>query len=241
MFLILISFNSIGFCEGPLFLHKDSPDQQEFENAYQDIRTLSSRTTNVSSTTLSAIAITATNITATNIKASTVTVGPGNTNNADIGAVIFPTDAGASRWGGIKGFREGDAANISLRFYTMAGDSGGISLRMALTNDGALNLKNHFETSPSTPSVSSCGAGTPTIAALSTDVNGSINTGTGVFSTCTLNFSAGWTNVPQCFMQDQTSTVSTPPKIAATKTSVTWSGVIIPPGDVLSYFCIGNR
>lgn len=36
--LIIIIFPAIGFCEGPLFLHKDTTDQQEFENVYQDLR-----------------------------------------------------------------------------------------------------------------------------------------------------------------------------------------------------------
>lgn len=60
----------------------------------------------------------------------------GGSNSTKIAYLKFPTDSAASRWAGISSFRGGDAANIDLRFYTMAGDSGGILERVRLTNAG---------------------------------------------------------------------------------------------------------
>lgn len=45
---ILFMFcSSIALCEGPLFLHKDSTTQQEFENVYQDLRSKKALTTKI--------------------------------------------------------------------------------------------------------------------------------------------------------------------------------------------------
>lgn len=60
----------------------------------------------------------------------------GGSNNASIAKILFPTDSSAVRYAAIQGYREGDAANISLRFYTMAGDSGGILERVRIENNG---------------------------------------------------------------------------------------------------------
>jgi hypothetical protein len=62
----------------------------------------------------------------------------GGTNNAKIGGIIFGTDANFVRYGMIDSFRTSDAANIDLRFYTMAGDVGGVLERMRITNGGNL-------------------------------------------------------------------------------------------------------
>lgn len=39
--MLIFLFAAIGYCEGPLFRQKDPVTQQEFENAYQDLRSKS--------------------------------------------------------------------------------------------------------------------------------------------------------------------------------------------------------
>jgi hypothetical protein len=69
-----------------------------------------------------------------------VQVGPGTANNTQISTLQFTTDSAGSRYAGIRGFRGADAANIDLRFFTIAGDTGGILERMRIQNDGLIGI-----------------------------------------------------------------------------------------------------
>jgi hypothetical protein len=73
----------------------------------------------------------------------------GGTNNAKIGGIMFGTDANFVRYGMIDSFRTSDAANIDLRFYTMAGDVGGVQERMRIDASGNVLVG---ATSAATPS-----------------------------------------------------------------------------------------
>lgn len=111
----------------------------------------------------------------------------------------------------------------------------GTSSSVAITTSG------HIEThQTTTPVVSSCGT-SPTMASLSTDINGLINTGSGIFTSCTVTFANTWTTAPACIIEDQTSVLASPPKVTTTTSTMIIAGVTITPGDVVSYICFGNQ
>lgn len=64
----------------------------------------------------------------------------GTANSTTIATFKFPTDSVASRWAGIRSVRGSDAANIDLRFFTMAGDSAGVTEHLRITNTGQTQL-----------------------------------------------------------------------------------------------------
>lgn len=84
------------------------------------------------------------------------------------------------------------------------------------------------------PSLSTCGAGTPTV--VGTDHAGVITTGTGLLTACTLNFSTTMSSTPVCII----STGSTTVLVAIT--SMTSSGFsmgmsLTLPGGKIYYLC----
>lgn len=87
------------------------------------------------------------------------------------------------------------------------------------------------------PTIGTCGGGTPTVTAGSTDVAGSFTTGT-TATACTLTFKIAYTTAPFCVAQDITATVRllsytvSTTAIVATMTSNS--------GDVVHYICYGN-
>lgn len=74
-------------------------------------------------------------------------IGPNNaSSDTEIAKIQFVTDVPGVRWAGIQGWRNSDAANISLRFYTMAGDSGGVLERMRISPDGKVSVNTTADT-----------------------------------------------------------------------------------------------
>lgn len=107
-------------------------------------------------------------------------------------------------------------------------------------NHVAISTSGHIITGGPIPVISACGSGSPAVTVGSTDVNGFITTGTGVFSSCTLTFASPWLNKPSCVIEDDSTVLTAPPKVTTTQTTMIFSGVTITAGDVFNYICFGN-
>lgn len=88
-----------------------------------------------------------------------------------------------------------------------------------------------------TVSVSSCGAGSPSV--LGSDDQGAITIGTGGITSCKLNFSPNWTTAPVCVVSDSSSTDSTE-VTAVSSSSVTISFNLSLAAGTAYYICQGN-
>lgn len=111
----------------------------------------------------------------------------------------------------------------------------GTSTTLAFTSGG--NLESH---QTNIPTVSSCGTGSPTVTALSTNRSGSVTTGTAA-TACTITFGGvGFTQLPNCQVTGS-SLVSFPGISSRTTQSVTFgiSGAV--SGDLLYWSCEGNQ
>jgi len=93
------------------------------------------------------------------------------------------------------------------------------------------------------PTFTSCGTGSPTLTAKSTNNSGSGTMGAGASLTaCTVTFAnSGWVNAPNCI--GTTNTTLTPLYVSAVSTSsVTFTtSATTLGGDKLYYICQGNE
>lgn len=107
----------------------------------------------------------------------------------------------------------------------------GTSTTMALTNVGHLEFHSSIS-----PTVSSCGSG-PSVTSGSSDTTGSLTMGSLTVG-CTLTFSQPFQNIPQCFVNDETTVSAV--RVVPTKTNmvITTAGT---GGDLVDYFCVGDQ
>jgi hypothetical protein len=104
----------------------------------------------------------------------------------------------------------------------------------------ALGVQNnsHVVSSGTTPSVSSCGTGSP--AVVGTDMAGTITVGGGSVTACTLNFANPYANPPVCVESDN-STTPTADITSISTTAVTFGFSASLGGGTIWYICIGNK
>ncbi len=91
------------------------------------------------------------------------------------------------------------------------------------------------------PAVSTCGTGSPSVAANSTNYQGKITIGGGTVTACTLTFNAAlpFINTPNCTLTDA-STVQALRISAASATAITFNAAANMGGDVVNYSCPAN-
>ena len=91
------------------------------------------------------------------------------------------------------------------------------------------------------PAVSTCGTGSPSVAANSTNYQGKITIGGGTVTACTLTFNAAlpFINTPNCTLTDA-STVQALRISAASATAITFNAATNMGGDVVNYSCPAN-
>jgi hypothetical protein len=96
----------------------------------------------------------------------------------------------------------------------------------------------HLEFFDTAPTVSACGAGTPTVSTESTDHSGKVTVGTGVLVTsCTLTFSLpAFTNAPHCVANNETQILLV--QAISTTTTLTLNSATTFDEDVLSWVCL---
>ena len=87
------------------------------------------------------------------------------------------------------------------------------------------------------PTLSSCGSGSPTVTAGSTDIAGAFTVGT-TASACTLTFKQTFTNAPFCVLSD--ITLRTDLLSYTISTSALVLTMTANSGDVVDYICNGN-
>lgn len=102
-----------------------------------------------------------------------------------------------------------------------------------LTVDSVGHIKSFMA---SAPTVTACGTGSPAIATGSTDVAGSVTTGTGTPTACTINFASSYTTAPFC-------TVTWRVNLASMQYSVSTTGIGLvqtaTSGNVIDWHCLG--
>ncbi len=91
------------------------------------------------------------------------------------------------------------------------------------------------------PAVSTCGTGSPGVAANSTNYQGSIAIGSGTVTACTLTFNTNlpFINTPFCTLTD-TSTLQALRISSASATAITFNAATNMAGDVVNYSCPAN-
>ena len=82
-------------------------------------------------------------------------------------------------------------------YLTSTGSDANVNLRLLPKGTGAVLVGGHFAGSGGAPTLSSCGT-SPALSAGANDIHGTITTGTGVLTSCTLNFNQPHTNIPDC-------------------------------------------
>jgi hypothetical protein len=132
----------------------------------------------------------------------------------------------------------GTGAGGSLVFQTApaAGTSG--STQNAGVTVLTLDAKSHAGwSSAAIPTLSSCGSGSPTVTAGSTDIAGAFTVGT-TASACSISFKQTFTNAPFCVVSDITL------RADLLSYTVSTSGFTLAmtanSGDVVDYICNGN-
>lgn len=164
---------------------------------------------------------------------------------------------------GAGGFNTGNTHNVGPpggNLYLNAGNAGNGGSLSTAANGGSVFIvagasgtignaagvpgkivfgSNVESTQASLPAVSSCGTGSPTVTALSTDRSGSVTTGTAA-TACTITFGPGFTNAPNCQVTGS-SLISFPGVTTRSATSVTFgiSGAVT--ADILYWSCEANQ
>lgn len=101
-----------------------------------------------------------------------------------------------------------------------------------------LQYDGHLVSSGTTPSVASCGTGSPSVNG--TDLAGVITVGGGSVTSCTLNFAYPYANPPVCTESDS-STTPTADITSISTTGVTFGFSATIGGGSIWYICIGNK
>ena len=120
------------------------------------------------------------------------------------------------------------ALTINTSLQTGLGDT---------TPTATLTVGGHIHTSGTAPTISACGAGTPSI--VGNDNAGKVTIGTGVVTSCTLTFASSWTNAPACFANNETQILLT--RATSTTTTVILDAAVTFDADVISYHCMGRE
>lgn len=95
----------------------------------------------------------------------------------------------------------------------------------------------HIVSSGTTPSMGTCGS-TPSVNG--TDTAGVITVGSGVVTSCTMNFANVWANPPVCVESDN-STAVTGDITTTTTSSITFGFSATLGGGQVNYICFGNK
>ena len=102
-----------------------------------------------------------------------------------------------------------------------------------------VQFSGHVVSSGTTPTVSSCGT-SPTMDPNSTDFAGTINTGSGSPTACTLTFASVFANTPVCIVSDDLQT-SEPAVTTRSTSAITLTlGAALNSGHIF-YICVGQK
>lgn len=145
------------------------------------------------------------------------------------------TAVGASS--GFNVTRRDTSANAFV-FYSSAGN---FQFFSSATSTDVLVLlpSGHLSSATSTtPSVSSCGTGSPAVVSGSTDNAGSVTVGTGTPTACTISFGSAWAAAPKCI-------VGSNPQVAAFSWTVSTTQIVVTQtatsSNVINFHCgLGN-
>lgn len=180
--------------------------------------------------------------------------GVSDGNTAQILGVATEDQANDTNHGtGIYFFDTPNAQGSSTRFIALCLNPGGLggvtvgegaSFQSCPTDPGRNNLKvagtvstlNHFRSQGPTPTVGTCGTG-PSISG--TDVAGSVTTGTGSPTACTITFATAFTAAPICQAQVKANATPTAYVLGTSTTGVV---VNFSAGftGTFTYICLGN-
>lgn len=105
-----------------------------------------------------------------------------------------------------------------------------------------LDVRNgHIISSQDTlPTVSSCGTGTPTVTAGSSDTSGEVTWGTGTPSSCVITFTTAFLIKPHCVIQEEAGSPLRTYSYTATTGAITIASSAPAAGAVTDWICIGN-
>ncbi len=219
-------------------------------NAYVNIFTGQS-TSNAASSTTGTIQMITGDYSGTGSNSSTgsITISTGNTpDNENNNSGALQLETGNSGWlsgeiliktGEGTVADDGYSGNVSIYTGGVSGTapSGDIVLSTGGTATGirgTIKIGSHITVVGDSPSVSSCGTGSPSVAG--TDIVGRITAGGGALSSCTLTFAQPWGTAPVCIVDDETAALLLAP--APTTTTLVITGTSITSHS-LSYHCIG--
>ena len=126
----------------------------------------------------------------------------------------------------------------TIATYT-APTRGELNAGIALSNEIAA-VAGFTVPSGTSPTLSSCGTA-PDVSSAGfglTDIAGRFKTGTTPGTACVVTFQTAYTNVPICFMQDETTAIVS--RAVGATGSVTLNGVFVS-ADIINYWCIGRK
>lgn len=152
--------------------------------------------------------------------------------NAGAATFIAASTAGGAAfnwsWGGA-GSTQFLAQNATGNFIWYTGASP--TAKMSLSNAGILNVVNHITATSTAPTISSCGV-SPSVSG--SDNFGSVTAGTGILSSCVVNFGVTWGAAPRCVVSSSTAIASL--TVSATTTQLTIGGTSLT-GDAINWIC----
>lgn len=99
-------------------------------------------------------------------------------------------------------------------------------------------LISHVKVFGSPPKIVACGTGSPSV--VGNDSAGTITTGTGSPTVCSLSFASSWGTVPHCFINDESAIIAL--EGAPTAGSLVITAVAgLASASALDYFCINHQ
>jgi hypothetical protein len=122
--------------------------------------------------------------------------------------------------------------NEKVRFQASGGLSVGNNVIATDPGAGSVLAGTHILASGTTPSISSCGAGSPAVTG--SDVFMKVTAGTGILTSCVVNFGTAFATAPVC--QASSSTAIASLTVSASTTQVTIGGTSLT-GDVIGVIC----